>query len=399
MRILYVAHNQADPSKGAANADLSLLAAMSARGHEIEQVWNIGEPRLIRHDNLHLLLEAPRKCKAVVLRQASAKPYDVVFVNQPLGWRAARALRDRKRGPMFVARSHGWEPRVFEEERAFLPPDGRSPLRRCAAELMRPWVHRHNRLLVRWSSGVVVGSVGDRDYLVTDWHLPPDRVLAVAPGVPEMFLARQALPLTMDRCRRLLYVGQFAAVKAPGTVAGVISELLSQHEDMSASWVCASKDHHSVRALLAPEVLGRVTLLDWMARSELIKTYDAHGIFLFPSLFEGFGQTFLEAMARGLIVLATRVGGMADVVEHGRNGFLFDRGSPQEMSHTANAILEGRIMARRVGQAARLTAHEYTWGRAAERLDEFLQSLGVSSTHTGVNRGPMVRTEGARHVS
>jgi len=60
MRLLYVSHAIADASKGAANADLSLLAALRGCGHHIEEVWDIGSPRAIRHDNLHLLLEAPR---------------------------------------------------------------------------------------------------------------------------------------------------------------------------------------------------------------------------------------------------------------------------------------------------------------------------------------------------
>jgi hypothetical protein len=84
MKILYAAHIVADPSKGAANADLSLLAALRARGHLVDDEWDVGSPRVISHDNLHLLLEAPGKCARAVARRLSTERYDVVLVNQPL---------------------------------------------------------------------------------------------------------------------------------------------------------------------------------------------------------------------------------------------------------------------------------------------------------------------------
>ena len=54
----------------------------------------------------------------------------------------------------------------------------------------------------------------------------------------------------------------------------------------------------------------------------LVQVYDRHGVFLFPSFFEGFGKAFLEAMSRGLVVIASDVGGMHDLIRDGENGFL-----------------------------------------------------------------------------
>ena len=375
MRILYIAHNTADASKGAANADLSLLAAMSHRGHEVEQVWNVGEPRKIRHDNLHLLLEAPRKCEAEVIQRLANAEYDVILTNQPLSWRAARAVRRLGRATLFVARSHGWEPRVFEEQRSFLTADRRGQIRQVASNALRPWLHRQNRLLLRWANGVVVCSRDDRDYLLTTGGVSSDRILALAPGLPEEFLRSAPPSLSVERCHRILYVGQFALFKAPEVVASVMTEVLTQRPNVLASWVCAASDHPKVAALLPESVRQRVTLLDWMPRAELLKVYDSHGIYLFPSLFEGFAQTFLEAMARGMAVLATRIDGMAQAIQDGENGFLFDRGQRTEMAKLAIELLDGRADVIRIGRGARKTATAYTWSRAAETLEEFFHGL------------------------
>ena len=62
---------------------------------------------------------------------------------------------------------------------------------------------------------------------------------------------------------------------------------------------------------------------------------DALDVFVFPSLKEGLGVALLEAMACGLPVVATRAGGVVDIVEDQRNGLLV---SPREPASIADAI-------------------------------------------------------------
>ena len=87
-----------------------------------------------------------------------------------------------------------------------------------------------------------------------------------------------------------------------------------------------------------------------MPRENLLHTYDAHGIYLFPSFFEGFAQTFLEAMARGLAVLATRIDGMAQAIRNGKNGYLFERGCPNEMADVAISLIDEQVDLENLGR-------------------------------------------------
>lgn len=63
----------------------------------------------------------------------------------------------------------------------------------------------------------------------------------------------------------------------------------------------------------------------------LLAVYRASDVFVLPSLTEGFPQTLLEAMGCGVPIVATRVGGVAGLVEDGRNGVLVDPASPQQI--------------------------------------------------------------------
>lgn len=103
--------------------------------------------------------------------------------------------------------------------------------------------------------------------------------------------------------------------------------------------------------------------------------YDFTGIFLFPSLFEGFGKAPLEAMTRGLCVVSSRMGGMADIITHGHDGILVEPGDTRALVDSVNTLLDNPSMAECMARAARKTALGYTWGRAGREISEWLQKL------------------------
>jgi GT2 family glycosyltransferase len=179
--------------------------------------------------------------------------------------------------------------------------------------------------------------------------------------------------------KRLLYVGQFAAIKGPAVAAAAMVSILRREVGVTATWVCAQSDHEKVAALFPEALRARVALVGWLPREELVRVYDEHGIFIFASHFEGFGQTFLEAMARGMVVLATRVGGMREVIRDGENGFLFDFGASIRIAEKALEVISNPVLAKEVSAAARKTAEAFTWARSAERFEEFVHNLGEPS--------------------
>ena len=73
--------------------------------------------------------------------------------------------------------------------------------------------------------------------------------------------------------------------------------------------------------------------------------------FALPSLAEGISNTILEAMASGLPVVSTDVGGNGDLVQHGHTGFIVPAGSPQAMADQLVALASTPAKARQMGQA------------------------------------------------
>lgn len=86
-----------------------------------------------------------------------------------------------------------------------------------------------------------------------------------------------------------------------------------------------------------------------------------------PSRSEAFGIALLEAMAAGKPVVATRVGGIPELVAEGQTGLLVSPEDPRTLSEAICTLLDDRSLASRLGSKAREVARDYGWDRIAER--------------------------------
>jgi glycosyltransferase involved in cell wall biosynthesis len=99
--------------------------------------------------------------------------------------------------------------------------------------------------------------------------------------------------------------------------------------------------------------------------------------FVLASDYEGCPLTVIEAMAAGVPVVATGVGGVAELVSDGRDGLVVDPGSPEALAAGLVTILGDPHGARRMGDQARRTARErFSRARMAEKVRALYESLG-----------------------
>ncbi|MGP8321447.1 MAG: glycosyltransferase family 4 protein [Methanosarcinaceae archaeon] len=96
----------------------------------------------------------------------------------------------------------------------------------------------------------------------------------------------------------------------------------------------------------------------------------ASDIFVLPSLSESFGIVNLEAMASGLPIVATNVGGLPEIVKDGENGFLVEPKNPEKIAEKALFLLENNDIREEISKKNREIAEGYSWKKVAERLEE-----------------------------
>jgi D-inositol-3-phosphate glycosyltransferase len=113
---------------------------------------------------------------------------------------------------------------------------------------------------------------------------------------------------------------------------------------------------------------GRVRFVDPQPHHILSTYYRAADLVLVPSRSESFGLVALEAAACGTPVVASAVGGLITIVEHGGTGFLVPDRDPSGFAAHAGRILGDATFATAMSRAAAAKARGYTWAFAAARL-------------------------------
>jgi mannosylfructose-phosphate synthase len=116
----------------------------------------------------------------------------------------------------------------------------------------------------------------------------------------------------------------------------------------------------------------RVKKIGYVADEMMRPLYQQSQLFVLPSLFEPFGMTTQEAMACGKAVIASKFGGIRNVISHGVDGMLVDAANPKEFADTLIELLSDDAKRKAMGIAARdLIEREFSWKAIADKFLEF----------------------------
>jgi D-inositol-3-phosphate glycosyltransferase len=208
----------------------------------------------------------------------------------------------------------------------------------------------------------------------------PSRIEIVAPGVDHAFFspgnrpqARRALGLPEDG-PVLLFVGRIQPLKGASVAVEALARLETRRDAVlvligGPSGLLGEEELSRLHALVAELGLASRVRFVPPQRHEMLSTYyRAADVCLVPSRSESFGLVALEAAACGTPVVASAVGGLRTLVDHGRTGFLVDGRDPASFAgHVADLLVEpGLAVEMAVNAATR--ARGYTWPGAAVRL-------------------------------
>jgi sugar transferase (PEP-CTERM/EpsH1 system associated) len=154
-------------------------------------------------------------------------------------------------------------------------------------------------------------------------------------------------------------VGRMQEVKDQPTLARAFVRLLALHPELKATARLALVGDGPLRARCA-EILAAAGIADlaWLPgeRSDVADVLRACDVFVLPSLGEGISNTILEAMATGLPVVATAVGGNPELVTDGETGALTPAADPEAMARAMAPYALDESRRRTHGAAGRATA-------------------------------------------
>ena len=255
-------------------------------------------------------------------------------------------------------------------------------------------------VVVGCADAVVASCSVEAQQLVQLYGADPDRIVIVAPGVDHAFFspgeqsqARRALGLEPEK-PMVLFAGRIQPLKgltvAVDALAAVRREAAAVRLSGASLTVLGGpsgphgeEEVSEVRRRIHEQGLqGAVSLLP-PQRHEILSTfYRAADVCVVPSHSESFGLVALEASACGIPVVASAVGGLTTLVDHGRTGFLVEGRAAEDYAGPLAVLLADPALARQLGKAGSQRASAYTWRAAASalwaRVDELTSAVLVA---------------------
>src|ERR1700728_822394 len=246
--------------------------------------------------------------------------------------------------------------------------------------------------IIACSDAVLASCTVEADQIVQLYGADPDRVRIVPLGVDHAFFgpgnrpqARRALGLSAEG-PLLLFVGRLQPLKGADVAVRVLAELDRARPGLGASLVVVGgpsgprgEDAYNGLMALARDlgVAERVRLVPPQPHEIISTYYRAADVCLVPSRSESFGLVALEAAACGTPVVASAVGGLTALVDHGRTGFLVEGREPSSFAGYVNEILDDPELALELSARAAARALDYSWREAAERLEAVHDELAA----------------------
>lgn len=157
-------------------------------------------------------------------------------------------------------------------------------------------------------------------------------------GIPEKYIPEHPVGRNFDKVQNFVFVGRLIKRKYP---AEIIPSLVKAYgkEKFNVSYIGKGFESSRINKFaIELNVQQNVHQLGYISRDEVVKQLQPNDVFVMISRNETFGLVYLEAMAQGLIVIASRKEGFDGIIEHGKNGFLCEAGNIDELAEIIRAI-------------------------------------------------------------
>jgi glycosyltransferase involved in cell wall biosynthesis len=160
-------------------------------------------------------------------------------------------------------------------------------------------------------------------------------------------------------------------------VLDTFAQLATRYPDPRLAWIGEGDRREDFRRAAADAGLsGRVLLPGKVAHEDIPVWMNASDVVILASSSEGLPNSLVEASACARPVVASRVGGVPEVVADGETGLLVPSGDPGQMAEAIGALLDDPERARRMGECGRTgTVARFCWERHGEQTVEVYRSL------------------------
>jgi glycosyltransferase involved in cell wall biosynthesis len=390
VRILMVTRGVLPIAAGCGGAELmsyNLARTMALRGEQVTLLTEIDDECFAPVEGLEVIRVATRFQRLTRRLPRSFPSWLLQHLagNVAVARRARAVLRRREfdvvhtnggLSTILIARQAGTPPIVYTEHDA------------------SPWLCRYRKLHERFVRKLVYRLVNVRAFRAADrivpvfsdlavemtdrWRVDPGSITAIPTGTDiDLFNPAGAgisLLEEFDIERYCLFVGSLEARKSPDALLEAVAAI----DGLPCVFVGGGPDRKKLEHRAAElGVADRVFFTGVLAPSELGRVYAEADVFVLPSISEGMPLVLLEAMACGVAVLATRLSGVASLVDDWETGILVKPGETGELVMGLRMLERDPEFRHSLGENGRLKVLEqFPWPVVAARYLRTYQATG-----------------------
>jgi len=144
--------------------------------------------------------------------------------------------------------------------------------------------------------------------------------------------------IQLNEPAQIVFAGRFVPQKNPIAIVKILSELKDLH------WTCTMLGNGPMFANVKQEIAkhgmsGCFNLPGWVTPDDVLNQFSKSDILFMPSFSEGLPVVGVQALAKGLAIVASRIGGFIDLVDHDRNGYLIEVQDRQGFSQALRELI------------------------------------------------------------
>lgn len=217
------------------------------------------------------------------------------------------------------------------------------------------------------SSKIIIVGSSLRKIILSNFHkIQAKNILVINNGVDINKFNSPARSYPNRNKFKILSVGSLIERKGHTLVLEVLGELSGK---LSVEYMIVGDGQERARLEQSVKEKGLSKIVKFhgsKAPNEIPKFMKDSDLFVLPSWDEGFGVVYLEAMASGLPIIASKEQGIEDVIRNGENGFLVKPGDSDNLLEICEKVISNRSLYERISKEAIKTASSYTWDKNAQ---------------------------------
>ncbi|PSB12065.1 glycosyltransferase family 1 protein [Pleurocapsa sp. CCALA 161] len=346
------------------------------------------------------MLKIPRKIVSIINFKSRLPYFGSAWFNFGYGWQIAKDTARRQCDIIHIHNFSQFVPTIRD----------RNPEAKIILHLHCEWVNRLDReaIAARLAHADLVISCSD--YITNKIKTRFPEYAGICKTINNGVNINYFVPNPQDRPQhdtnapQLLFVGRISPEKGVHDLIDAFIKITEQypqavltiagpHLIVAKALLCDLQPEPEVQALkyfysidylehlkskIPAHLSSQVIFTGSLHQQELLPYYQQADVVVNPSLSEAFGMSLVEAMATATPVVATKIGGMPEIVDNRVTGLLVEPGNPQALADAAMKLISHPDRAREMGTAGRRKVWQrYSWSKIAENLIDTYAAIGV----------------------